>query len=343
MNIKFLSPLDEARGEVLSEDLFDQDGKLIFSKNTILNNYTVEKLKNINIKKVPIYPSCEDGIEIYERNLSSIYRESIIAMKKLMVNLISDEITSYNTLKKTVDRLYEKDNEKRQILAGVEEIKDEYTYNHSTNVGLYSMYIAQLLGFNKEHIKDAVKAGLLHDIGKSKIPKSIINKEGKLNDEEFEIIKTHTTIGYEMSKNIPCLKEEIRQAILTHHERKDGSGYPLGLKFEEINIYAEIVAIADVYDALTSERVYKTKITPFEAIEQFCKMGLEKFNQIILSVFFKNIVQCYINSRIKLNDGIVGKIVYIPPMNITKPIIEIDGYYVDLEKNPSLQIVELIK
>lgn len=339
---KFLYPLEEAEGEVLFADLFDEYGKLVFPKNTVLNNYAVKRLEDINVKKVPVYPSCRESNSNNEASFHSIYKESVIAMKELMANLVSGNKTNYNKLVEISNRLYDGNNEEKQLLKGIKNIKDEYTYNHCINVALYSMYIGQLLGFSEENIKDVLQAGLLHDIGKSKIPRNIINKKGKLNEEEFEIIKTHTVIGYEMSKDMSFLKEEIREAILTHHEREDGSGYPLGLKSREISMYAKILAIADVYDALTSKRVYKDKITPFDAINEFYEMGVEKFSRPILSIFFKNIVQCYIDSKIKLNNGMVGEIAYIPPYNMTKPIIDIEGYYVDLEENPSLQIIEIM-
>lgn len=342
MTTKFLYPLEEAKGEVLLEDLFDEYGNLIFPKNTVLNDYAVEKLKDIDVRKVLVYPSYKDSMESSRVDFHSLYKESVIAMKELMADLVSSKGANYKKLNEISNRLYDGNSDEKQLLKGVKSIKDEYTYNHCINVALYSMYIAQLLELNEEMIKDILHAGLLHDIGKSKIPREVINKKGRLNEDEFDIIKTHTTIGYKMSQDIPFVKEEIREAILTHHEREDGSGYPLGLKSRGISIYAKILAIADVYDALTSKRVYKDKITPFDAIDEFYRMGIEKFSKPILSIFFKYIVQCYIDSKIKLNNGIIGEIAYIPPYNMTKPIIDIEGYYVDLEENPYLQIIEII-
>ena len=191
-------------------------------------------------------------------------------------------------------------------------------------------------------MKKVVKAGLLHDIGKYKIAPEIINKKGKLTKKEFEIIKTHSEIGYEMSKSIPNIDEDVRQAILSHHEREDGSGYPRGLKGDKINLYAKILAIADVYDALTSERVYKDKSTPFEAIEEFRKMGLYSFDTKILNIFFNSIIQYYVNSKVKTNIGEVGEIVFIPPDNITKPVIRLQNSYVELSRNSNIKIVEIV-
>ena len=229
-----------------------------------------------------------------------------------------------------------------QTIGHVERIKDEYTYNHSINVAIYSVFIGNLLGLRKDEMKELSQAALLHDIGKSKVPGEILNKKGKLTEKEFEIVKRHALDGYIMSKRISCLTEEVREAILYHHEREDGSGYPFGYKGNKINLYGKIIAIADVYDALTSERVYKEKRTPFDAIEEFYRMGIYKFSMPLLSIFFKNIVQFYVNSKVRLNDGSVGRIEFVHPKYITKPIVNVNNRYLNLFEDDSIKIEEVV-
>lgn len=235
-------------------------------------------------------------------------------------------------------------NENSQMIGHIERIrdKDEYIYNHSVNVAIYSVFIGNLLGLSKQEIKELSQAALLHDIGKTKVPKEILNKKGKLTEEEFEIVKRHSAEGYRMSKEILCLTEDVREGILNHHEREDGSGYPFATKGSKINLHGKIIAIADVYDALTSERVYKEKSTPFDAIEEFYRMGIHKFSKPILIIFFKNIVQFYVNSKVRLNNGKIGRIDFVHPKNITRPIINVDGYYLNLWKEDSLKIEEMV-
>lgn len=344
MSPKYISLLECKDGEILYEDLYDKNGVLIVAKNTTLNLYIVEKLLRHNIDKVPVYLSNKDFNELGRERMETVYGESVIVSKKIMNSLASGETVDASELKIVSGMLYDEIMKNGSIISYMWKMNnaDEYTYNHSVNVALYSLFISRWLGYSEEEIKNVIRAGLLHDVGKLKIPRSILNKKGKLTAEEYELIKTHTSIGYELSAGITNLDEEIRKAILCHHEREDGSGYPKGLKGRELNDYSKIVAVADVYDALTSERAYKKKATPFQAIETFRNCSFGRYDFRVLSAFLKNIVYYYLDSTVKLNNGYVGNIVYIPPSNITKPVVKVGNYYLDLSKNYSLNIVEMI-
>lgn len=270
--------------------------------------------------------------------------ESIMEMQEIMIRLAMGKKASPDRLYRVSKYLSIEVNKNSKMIGHVSNIKDkdEYTYNHSINVAIYSAFIGKLLSLKEQEIIELIQASLLHDIGKYKVPGEILNKKGKLTKEEFAIVKKHTIDGYNMSKNISCLTEDVRKAILFHHEREDGSGYPYGIKGNNINIYAKIIAISDVYDALTSERVYKKKSTPFDAIEEFYRIGSHKFNKYILNLFFKNIIHFYINSKVKLNDGTIGKIEFIYPTNPLKIIINIDGNYINLFEYNSAKIEEIV-
>lgn len=330
--------------EVLSEDIYDLEGSVLVSKNASITPYIIEKLESSRIMSVPVYPSIDETSGTNDLNFNGVYKEGVLALKEIINCLVIGEDIASEQIKEISNTLYEEIQNNNLILDQIKKFKSEnkYTYNHSVNVALYSLLIGKWIGLNEMEMKKVVKAGLLHDIGKSKIPPEIISKKGKLTKKEFETIKTHSEIGYEMSKAIPNIDEDVRQAILSHHEREDGSGYPRGLKGEEINIYAKILAIADVYDALTSERVYKDKSTPFEAIEEFHKMGLRSFDLKILNIFFKSIIQYYVNSKVRTNIGEVGEIVFIPPNDITKPVIRLQNSYVELSRNSNIKIVEIV-
>lgn len=330
--------------EVLSEDIYDLEGSVLVSKNASITPYIIEKLESSRIMSVPVYPSIDETSGTNDLNFNGVYKEGVLALKEIINCLVIGEDIDSEQIKEISNTLYEEIQNNNLILDQIKKFKSEnkYTYNHSVNVALYSLLIGKWIGLNEIEMKKVVKAGLLHDIGKTKIAPEIISKKGKLTKKEFETIKTHSEIGYEMSKAIPNIDEDVRQAILSHHEREDGSGYPCGLKGNKINLYAKILAIADVYDALTSERVYKDKSTPFEAIEEFRKMGIHSFDIKILNVFFKSIIQYYVNSKVKTNNGEVGEIVFIPPNDITKPVIRLENSYVELSRNSNIKIVEIV-
>ena len=330
--------------EVLSEDIYDLEGSVLVGKNASITPYIIEKLESSRIMSVPVYPSIDETSGTNDLNFNGVYKEGVLALKEIINCLVIGEDIDSEQIKEISNTLYEEIQNNNLILDQIKKFKSEnkYTYNHSVNVALYSLLIGKWIGLNEIEMKKVVKAGLLHDIGKTKIAPEIISKKGKLTKKEFETIKTHSEIGYEMSKAIPNIDEDVRQAILSHHEREDGSGYPCGLKGNKINLYAKILAIADVYDALTSERVYKDKSTPFEAIEEFRKMGMHSFDIKILNVFFKSIIQYYVNSKVKTNNGEVGEIVFIPPNDITKPVIRLENSYVELSRNSNIKIVEIV-
>lgn len=336
--------LKRCSNEVLCENIYDWEGTILVGKNSTINPYIVDKLASSRIKVIPVYPSKKDIKGTDTLYFDDFNKENILALKEIMNGLAIGEELETKKLQLISDGLYEEVNNNNEIVKQLIDFKcsRQYTYNHSINVAIYSLLMGKWIGLDEDELNKVVKAGLLHDIGKYKIPLEILNKKGKLTREEFKIVKTHTIIGYEMSESIFSIDDDIRKAILSHHEREDGSGYPYELKGDEINIIAKILAIADVYDALTSERVYKDKSTPFEAIEEFHKMGLCLFDTQILEVFFKNIINYYVDAKVKTNYGEIGEIVYIPPHDITKPVIKLENSYVDLSKNNNIKIVEMI-
>ena len=168
-------------------------------------------------------------------------------------------------------------------------------------------------------------AGLLHDIGKLSIPEEVLNKQGKLTDEEFDMIRQHPLTGNRLLKNIPGIDRRILAATLQHHERSDGSGYPRHLQQDEIDDFAAIVAIADVYDAMTSARAHRDPKCSFQVIAEFEAEGLNQFRTKFILTFLERIANTYNNSRVMLNNAKTGRVVYINKSNLSRPVIQLDN------------------
>jgi HD-GYP domain-containing protein (c-di-GMP phosphodiesterase class II) len=198
------------------------------------------------------------------------------------------------------------------------------------------------MNLSEEETRNIVTTGILHDIGKTKIPGDIINKKGPLDPEEYAQIKHHADIGYQLSKDIPHLTGEIREGILMHHEREDGKGYPSGIKGDNINRYAKIISVVDVYDALTSERVYKKRITPFDTFRELIRIGYGYFDTKVMMTFISNISSYYIGTNVKMNNGETGKVIFVAPQSVSMPIVFVNGKYIDLSQNRELKIVEMM-
>ncbi|CBK73488.1 uncharacterized domain HDIG [Butyrivibrio fibrisolvens 16/4] len=218
------------------------------------------------------------------------------------------------------------------MLSNMRNLEDPL-YSHSLNVGLISRAIGKWLKMPLEDVNVLTLAGLLHDIGKTQIPKEILNKPGKYTEAEFEIMKTHPVQGKKIL-NDKGFDPRILYAALQHHERADGSGYPRGLEEDEIDDFASIVAIADVYDAMTTARAHRDPLCSFQVISEFEKEGLHTFNTKFILTFLERIANTYNNSRVMLNNAKTGRVVYINKSSLSRPVIQLDnGEIINLADN----------
>lgn len=219
---------------------------------------------------------------------------------------------------------------------------DDSIHVHSLNVALICRRIGTWLKIDEAHLNTLTLCGLFHDIGKLKIPADILNKPGKYSDEEFELVKQHPRFGYDLLKSLP-LDEQIKKSALSHHERCDGSGYPMGITQNDTDDFAMIVAIADVYDAMTAARSYRAPLCPFQVIACFENEGLQKYKPQYILTFLEHIAGTYQNNRILLNDGRSGNIVMLNQSHLSKPIIQFnDGSCIDLSTHNDLHIQAII-
>jgi uncharacterized domain HDIG len=219
---------------------------------------------------------------------------------------------------------------------------EDSVYAHSLNVSLISRRLGRWLKFSPEELDTLTLAGALHDIGKLKIPAEVLNKPGKYTDEEFALVKQHPKFGYDILKSLP-LDSHVKKAALCHHERSDGSGYPTGLSQSDIDDYAAIVSIADVYDAMTAARSYRAPLCVFQVINNFEHDGLSKYNPKFILTFLSHVASTYQNNRVLLNDGRVANIVMLNKNRLSKPIIQLmDGSCIDLSTQPDLHIQSVL-
>lgn len=219
---------------------------------------------------------------------------------------------------------------------------NDSVYAHCINVALICRMIGRWLHMEPYDLDTLTCCGLLHDVGKLMIPGEILNKPGKLTDEEFAIIKSHPRYGYEMLRN-QNIDSHIVKSALMHHERYDGSGYPYGLSGELLDDFAMIVAIADVYDAMTAARSYRVPLSPFQVIANFEKDGFQKYHTKYIYIFLQRIASTYQNNRIMLSDGRACKIVMINQNSFSRPIVCFDnGEYLDLSTQTELQITRIL-
>lgn len=362
--------LDELRPSmVLGKDVFTSSGLLIMQKDTMLNEANCEKLisndiNNIYIKvdkfeempnpvKTKSPKSLEEAIERKEikkieqkesyKEFSKDYVEKTKVIKDTLKGIGNGHTIELEELYNLTSGIMGKIKCKSDVFTflSVIESTDESTYTHSNNVALLCNLFGIWLGYKDEQLMNITTAGMLHDLGKTQVDQETLNKKDALTKEEFEEIKKHPSLGYKIMtpQNIP---NEIKLAALMHHEKIDGTGYPLKAKEKQVHDFAKIVAICDIYDAMTANRIYRKKIVPFEVIRQFENHLFGKLDTKFLLVFLNNIAYNYIGSWVKLSDESIGEIVFINANNLSRPMVRIGQEILDLGKKQNLEVIELL-
>ena len=335
-------------GDILADDVTSDKGITLVSKNTVVNQYIKDMFLKLKVPCVWLYQpvelitSLENEIKLKVKKEN--YKDAVFNLKWILNDLNSSDKVDYEKimgLSKSIVGSMNKDSYIIQCLSDIRS-SDEYTYTHCINVACYSMMIAKWLDLPELVIQEAIQAGLLHDIGKVRIPDEILSKPGRLTLEEFEVIKRHPQYGYDFIKDNSYISDRIKMAVLLHHERMDGSGYPFGYFKGLIGILAKIISVADVYDAMTQNRIYKKKATPFDAFEMFLTIGIPLFDTTVLNVFLKNMAAFYIGTNVILSNGDRGEIVYVPPQDILSPIIKVRSDYIDFSKESSLKVLRFL-
>ena len=333
--MRYVKVDDLQPGMIMANTLYDNNETLLIRANAVLTHFGIRRIKQMNY----------DGLYILEASDDNTFETSPIISEKTRIEAIK------NLKKLNIDEcLYlanEIVNEIRD--AGFKIIQtvmnnsfDNYTYTHSVNVCIYAVLVGIGLGFNDDELKKLSQAALLHDIGKTCVAPEIINKPGRLTDEEFLEVKKHPLYGYNLLKNNEDVYSTVRVAIYSHHENEDGTGYPRGLQGDKIHKFAKIIHVVDVYDALTAKRCYKEALNPGDALEYLlANIGI-MFDYDCVDTFRKFVALYPLGTEVLLSNG-VRAIVIANNENLNRPVVRtVNGKTIDLMKVLNLTIVELL-
>ncbi|MFR5265432.1 HD-GYP domain-containing protein [Clostridium sp.] len=352
-------------GCYLSRTIYDTEGRILLRKGTKLRKSLINRIKNLKIYSLYITDNYTDK-EIKEIISPELKQKSILLVKDVFstfskisseyshcsfkdkMKLIEQKENYLKSIEELAEELYDNVISNKNLLVGLVDIKtmDAYTYQHSVNVALISIVIGTGFNLPKKDLIDLCVGALLHDLGKIFVGKKIIQKPGKLTSEEFEIIKTHPQKGFDYVLDNNTINKNCRNIIIQHHEKVDGTGYPLGLKSDKITFLAKIVAVADVYDALTSNRSYKRAMCPSEAFEFILSNANTMFDFEVTKVFAKVLFPYSEGTLVKLSNGEIGYVLKLHQSYPLRPCLKIIesptksriGSIVDLSQELSLVI-----
>ncbi|KXG74182.1 HD-GYP domain-containing protein [Thermotalea metallivorans] len=340
-------------GMILAKDIYSCEGKILLAKGVTLTSHFIKRLQSLSIGEIYIEDEISRDIEIVDIIDDKTRMMAKQTLYQAVQDLKANKSLDFSSIQMVINRIVDELLRNKDIMVNLSDLRcvDEYTFAHSVNVAVLSIVIGKALGFHELRLRDLGIGAILHDIGKTQVPNEILNKPGKLELHEIEIMKNHPAFGYEILKEYCEISSLSRVAALMHHERVDGSGYPFGKRGSEIPEFARIIAIADTYDAMTSNRVYRKKITPNKAVEYLMSMGDYHFDHDMVKVFLNHITVFPVGTIVKLNTQekaiVIDNNRYCPTRPIVRIIKDSKGEYVtkfqeiDLQKKLNIFIEEV--
>ncbi|MDN5363768.1 MAG: hypothetical protein PWQ91_829 [Eubacteriales bacterium] len=315
-------------GMKLAQPVYNADGVLLLAQGTELSKQEIERLLSYGVRWVYIEGYDTPGELIVDIISQQTRTDAIRTLKNLIFAVAKKELVPggyREILDKVVEKILGELRESRDKCVKMLDIRtlDSYTYALSVNVCLLSLLVGLAMNFTEEELKVLGLAALLHDIGKMMVPKEILEKEAPLDEEEREEVEQHPYFGYRLVLEDPQMNPVIAEIIYQHHERYDGSGYPRGLKGKEILLPASIVGIADVYDALTSNRPFRQPLLPHEAVEYLYASGNRFFPIEVVKIFLRHVAVYPLGTVVRLSNGEKGVVTAINPDLPAKPVVRI--------------------
>lgn len=343
LEVRYLVP-----GMELAREVCSTDGKVLVASGSIVSQHTINKLKNWDILAVSIIsetilnPITDPKIQKFVNN----YNKSVTVVQEAFETMRATQEVPLDAFASTSEELAQNVIEAGNVVDKLYDLPvfDDSTFQHSVNVGVIAALIASWLDYPTNVINAVSLAGLLHDVGKAQLPLTLLNQPNKLPAKDYNQYKQHAAFGYELVRNLHGLSESIKCAVSQHHERIDGSGYPYNLKADKIHPYAQIVAIADLYDeALTINREPTVAFSPYSGLE---KLADEKHrvNPEICLMFVTRMLNYLSGNIVALTDGRQGRVVFLNKQKPSCSIVQLtDGTVVDLSEEPDLRIHYVIR
>ncbi|RID86650.1 HD-GYP domain-containing protein [Mesobacillus zeae] len=358
--------IDELQeGCILAEDVFSKTSRPIVGKQTVLTKELIDVLKAFVVKEAEVEKTLVTGMPFIpvtviqekekdadkdtdkeELNFVDLFLRAKKSFEKEFFSWQSGlpvDISAIRSLLLPLMDMLEKDSSNIFRLHHFS-TNDDYLFHHSLAVGILSGYIARKMNYSKGDTIQVGLAGSLADCGMAKVSSRLLNKRTTLSVEDYEEIKKHPTYSYQMVRNSPLLKDSAKIAIIQHHERLNGSGYPFGEKDARIHAFSKIIAVADAYHAMTSDRTFKSRLSPFRVLEIINEDHFGEFDICAVKALNSALLNYTTGSIVRLSDGQEAEILFVEEKSPARPLVKLSetNTILSLEKNRHLFIEDII-
>ena len=335
--MRYVLVKDLKPGMILAQELTDPSGRVLAEENSKLSEFAIKKLIKDGY----------DGVYIQDDLSADIHIEGAIRSNLWTTAMDCVRRRDINACKKVSGEIVEVLWGKTEVPLDLSEFRtnDNYIYAHSVNVAILSCLVGMGFGFSEDEMRNLAFAALIHDLGKLDIPSLIRNKAGRLTREEYQVMKSHAVISYELIKDRVDISAHVKKAVRSHHENVDGSGYPDGTMGDEQNAFTKILHVVDVYDALISRSPYKKPYSPQEATEYLMGGCGLLFDQDVVMTLLKYVPMYPKGTDVILSDGRMGIISENTGVHNLRPVVRLyNGTIIDLSEpeyfNMTIQLKE---
>lgn len=346
-------------GDVIAKPIFTESGNILLGSGMEMTDRYIDRLKNMGIDTIYIEDKHTADIIPEDVIRDETRKEAVDTVYKTMTGLMDQpqlkgrcSLPELGTsFRKIFGNILEDVSSRKDILFSLSNlhVMDGYFFHHAVNVAVLAGIVGMAKGYNRNQLLDLGVGALLFDIGMTQLPKELWSKRTTLNEEERQRINYHAEDGFNLLRTQPNISVVSAHCALQHHERFDGSGYPRNLKGNEIHEYAQIVGLADLYDALVSPRPFRNGYTPNDAVEYLFACGNQLFDLNLVKLFLNHIAIFPVATTVQLNTGHIGVVSHVDPIAVNRPVIRIisepDGspplspYEIDLKNRENFSII----
>lgn len=312
-------------GMRLAKTIFSPDGRVLLTAGITLQSSYINKLKEYGTTAVFISDGEADDIDLPEVVRQETRMAAVQVVHQVMSQIPQERLPNVTAVRRAVEDLVDEIMAAKDLLVGMVDLKslDGYTFSHSVNTAILSLMVGRTLDYSRSQLLELGTGALLHDIGKCLVPQEILQKPGELNAEEFLQVRKHTDLGFHVLRTQFQVGLMVAHVAFQHHERLDGSGYPRGLKGDDMIEYAKLVAVADVYDAVTSDRVYRQRGTPAEGMRVLHEQAGTKLDERYVRRLTSFIVPFPPATIVRLSDGSIALVATVNASDFRRPQVRV--------------------